>query len=229
MEIPPLPSFHPVQFFDLSQTRHQKLFHTIEKIWQVLPRIETYLEEILCPGLHGEIAQSCYIGPKVYVGKGTIIYPGAMIEGPAWIGENCQIRTGCFIRKNVIIEEGCILGNSCEFKNSFLFKNCQVPHFNYVGDSILGTKVHLGAGVILSNLKLDGSEIKIKYNGNIYPTGLRKFGAILGDGIQIGCNAVLNPGSILGKKTVLFPGVIWHGVLLEEGKVIKYKQNVEIT
>lgn len=220
--------FHPSRFFDLSQTRHPLLFKEVENVWLILEKIKVYLEEILVPGIHGNIPGNCYVGQKVFIGKGTRVYPGAVIEGPAWIGENCSIRAGCFIRQNVIVEEGCVLGNSCEFKNSFLFKNCQVPHFNYVGDSILGRQVHLGAGVILSNLKLNGTEVKIKLDDKIYSTGLRKFGAILGDETQIGCNAVLNPGSIIGKKTLIFPGVIWHGILLSEGKVIKNKQELEI-
>ncbi|QSR88719.1 acyltransferase [Methylacidiphilum caldifontis] len=228
MEDHSLSLFHPRCFFDLSQTSHPRLFEDAENAWLIIARIKDYLEEILVPGIQGEVSKNSYIGPKVFIGKGTRIYPGAMIEGPAWIGENCQIRTGCFIRQNVIVEEGSVLGNSSELKNSFLFKHCQVPHFNYVGDSILGGHVHLGAGVILSNLKLNGTEVKIKFDGKIYSTGLRKFGAILGDETQIGCNAVLNPGSMLGKKTLIFPGVIWHGVLLEEGKVIKYKQELEI-
>ena len=134
----------------------------------------------------------------MFIGEGTIIEHGAMIKGPAWIGANCHVRNGCYVRENVIVGDDAVLGNSCEFKNCLLFDGVQVPHFNYVGDSILGYKSHLGAGAILSNVKLDHGEIVIETDGGKVNSGLRKFGAILGDHAEIGCNAVLNPGSIIG-------------------------------
>ena len=143
----------------------------------------------------------------------TVIEPGAYIKGPAWIGPNCQIRHGAYIRENVIIGAHCVVGNSCEVKNSILFNHCQVPHFNYVGDSILGAKAHLAAGVIVSNLKLNGDLITVRVGDEIVATGLRKFGALIGDGVEIGCNAVINPGSILGRRSLIYPGVAWRGIL----------------
>ena len=130
-----------------------------------------------------------------------------MIKGPAWIGEDCQIRNGCYIRENVIIGNGVVAGNSCEFKNCLVFDKANVPHFNYVGDSILGYQAHLGAGAILSNVKLDHTPISVvEPDGNVVTTGLRKFGAIVGDHAELGCNSVLSPGSIIGRRSIVYPG-----------------------
>jgi NDP-sugar pyrophosphorylase family protein len=156
-----------------------------------------------------------------------VIEHGAMIKGPAWIGEGCEIRNGCYIRENVIVGNGAVLGNSCEFKNSIIFDEAQIPHFNYVGDSIIGYKGHLGAGVILSNVKLDHGEITVPGKKNPIPTGLKKFGAIIGDKAEIGCNSVLSPGSIIGRDTILYPGTQWRGVA-PKNSVVKLKQTLEI-
>jgi NDP-sugar pyrophosphorylase family protein len=136
-----------------------------------------------------------------------------MVKGPAWIGENCEIRNGCYIRENVILGDGVVAGNSCEFKNCLVFDKAQIPHFNYVGDSILGFEAHLGAGVILSNVRLDKAPVTIHGPGGRIPTGLRKFGAIVGDQAEIGCNAVLSPGSLIGRQSVIYPGSNWRGYL----------------
>ena len=135
------------------------------------------------------------------------------LKGPAWIGENCHIRAGCYVRENVIVGNGVVMGNSCEFKNCIVFDDVQVPHFSYVGDSILGYKAHLGAGVILSNVKLDHAEISVLATDGLIATGLRKFGAIIGDRSEIGCNAVLNPGSVVGRDCIIYPGTNFRGVL----------------
>jgi NDP-sugar pyrophosphorylase family protein len=153
------------------------------------------------------------IGEQVFIGRDTVVEPGACIKGPAWIGPNCHIRHGAYIRENVIIGAGTVIGNSSEVKNSILFNNCQVPHFNYVGDSILGAKVHLAAGVIVSNLKLTGDLITLRVDGEVVATGLRKFGALIGDGAEVGCHVVINPGSILGRHSLIYPGVSWRGIL----------------
>ena len=175
-----------------------------------------------------ELIGKPYIGPDVFIGEGTIVEHGAMIKGPAWIGANCHVRNGCYIRENVIVGDGAVLGNSCEFKNCLLFDGAQVPHFNYVGDSILGHKSHLGAGVILSNVKLDHGEIVVEAApGERVNTGLRKFGAVLGDHAEVGCNAVLNPGSILGRRTVVYPGAQWCGVL-PANSIAKFRQSFSV-
>ena len=163
----------------------------------------------------------------MFIGEGTVVEDGVMIKGPAIIGRNCQIRHNAYIREHVIVGDNCVVGNSCELKNALLFNNCQVPHFNYVGDSILGYKAHLGAGVILSNVKSFSGNVTVEMNGQPFDTGLRKFGALLGDGAEIGCNAVLNPGSIIGRGAIVYPGVNWRGIL-PANMIAKNKAAVEV-
>ena len=150
-----------------------------------------------------------------------------MIKGPAIIGKNCQIRHNAYIRENVIIGDGCVVGNASELKNALLFNGAQVPHYNYIGDSILGYKAHTGAGVICSNLKTLPGNVTIMVDGQPLDTGLRKFGALIGDGTEVGCNSVLNPGSILGRSAIIYPGVNWRGVLLANS-IAKNKADVEV-
>lgn len=158
--------------------------------------------------------------PGVHVEGAVFIHPTvklpayATIIGPTWIGAKTEIRPGAFIRGNVIIGESCVIGNACEFKNCLLLDKVQVPHFSYVGDSILGNGVHLGAGVICSNLRLDQKNVFVRLaNGDAVDSGLRKFGAILGDQAEVGCNAVLNPGTIMGKRALVMPTVAFTGTL----------------
>lgn len=160
------------------------------------------------PGVH--IEGQVWIDP-------TVKLPAyATIIGPVWIGAKTEIRPGAFIRGNVITGEGCVLGNACEFKNCLLLDGVQAPHFNYVGDSVLGNGAHLGAGVILSNLRLDQKVVGVRLPTGVFDTGLRKFGAILGDKAEVGCNAVLNPGSILGKRALVMPTTPFSGYLPAE-------------
>ena len=207
------PRFAPADYLDLQETEHAALFEGVVQAWEILPRLVHYLEEHLVPANRGKLIGAPVIGERVHIGEGTVIEPGAYIKGPAWIGDNCQIRHGAYIRENVIIGAGSVVGNSCEIKNSFLGKGCQVPHFNYVGDSVLGSRVHLAAGVIVSNLKLTGDFITLRVGDAVLTTGLRKFGALIGDEAEVGCNAVLNPGSILGRRSLIYPGVSWRGIL----------------
>ena len=220
--------FAPEEFLDLSCTEHRVIFDNLDAVWQALPKIEAYLKFRLQPGIHGKLLGRPFVGSAVFIGKGTVVEQGALIKGPAWIGEDCHIRNGCYMRENVIIGNGVVAGNSCEFKNCLIFDEAQVPHFSYVGDSILGHKAHLGAGVILSNVKLDHSPINVVgVEGQSIATGLRKFGAIIGDNAELGCNAVLSPGSIIGRRSLVYPGVQWRGVLGAD-KIAKVRQQFEI-
>ena len=157
------------------------------------------------PGVHVE--------GRVWLHPSVKLPAYATIIGPVWIGAKCDIRPGAFIRGNIIAGEGCVLGNACEFKNCLLMDGVQVPHFNYVGDSILGNRAHFGAGVICSNLRLDQQPIVIRTDTATYETGLRKFGAILGDAAEVGCNAVLNPGTILGPRALVTPAIAVSGYI----------------
>ena len=149
----------------------------------------------------------------VFIHPTVKLPPYATILGPAWIGEGTEIRPGAFIRGNVIVGANCVLGNACEFKNCLLMDGAQVPHFSYVGDSILGNGAHFGAGVICSNLRLDQKLITVRTPEKVFETGLRKFGAIVGDRAEVGCNAVLNPGTVLGPRALVMPTVAFSGYL----------------
>jgi NDP-sugar pyrophosphorylase family protein len=220
--------FEPEQFLDLRHTEHRIIFENVESVWQALPKISAYLKFRLKPAIQGKLLGKPFVSNAVFVGKGTIIEHGAMVKGPAWIGENCEIRNGCYIRENVIMGNGVVAGNSCEFKNCLVFDEAQIPHFNYVGDSLLGYRAHLGAGVILSNVKLDKTEIAVMGSeGKPVATGLKKFGAVIGDHAEVGCNSVISPGSIIGKNSVVYPGTQWRGVL-GEGQIAKTRQQIEI-
>ncbi len=218
-------SFPPAEYLDLAQTEHAALFEGVTQAWEVLPKLKEYLARTIRPGNRGRIIGSPFIGEHVFIGEGTVIEPGAYIKGPAWIGAGCEIRHGAYIRENVIVGAGSVVGNSSEIKHSILFARCQVPHFNYVGDSILGARVHLAAGVIVSNLKLNGTTIDVRAGGDVVNTGLRKFGALIGDEAEVGCQAVLNPGSVLGRRTLIYPGVCWRGVL-KAGSIAKTAEHV---
>jgi len=159
----------------------------------------------LPPGLHVEGA--LWIHPTVK------LPPYATLIGPAYIGAGTEIRPGAFVRGNVIVGERCVLGNSCEYKNALLMDHVATPHYNYVGDSVLGNEAHLGAGAICSNFRLDHREVSVRVGEEVYPTGLRKFGAIMGDGAEVGCNAVLNPGTLLGPRALVAPAIAFGGYL----------------
>jgi NDP-sugar pyrophosphorylase family protein len=219
--------FAPADYLSLEHTAHPKLFENQKYVWDALKQIASYLQFRLKPALLGELIGKPFISNNVFVGAGTIVEQGAVLKGPAWIGEKCQIRSGCYVRENVVVGNGVVMGNSCEFKNCILFNEAQVPHFNYVGDSILGYHAHLGAGVILSNVKLDRGEIEVAASEGNIPTGLTKFGAIVGDRTEIGCNAVINPGAILGRDCMVYPGVNFRGVL-PHASVVKLRQDLQV-
>lgn len=203
--------------FDLQYTEHSALFEGVEYGWEVLPRIAAYVEKAVANTPDG-----------VLVGEGTVIEDGAHIKGPAIIGRNCVIRAGAYIRENAIIGDNCVVGNSTELKNALLCNGVNVPHFNYIGDSILGFKAHLGAGVIISNVKVPISEISVQLGDKTVATGLEKFGALIGDGAEVGSNSVLNPGTIIGKNSLIYPLALIRGIV-EQDSIVKVRQQQEIT
>lgn len=212
-----------VEIKDLFECRTpylKDIFAKFKYPWEMLPEIKEYILELTKTGLDGfeEISEN------VYVGKNVKIYPTATIEGPAIIGEGTEIRPGAFIRGNVITGANCVIGNSSELKNCILLENVQVPHYNYVGDSVLGNKAHMGAGSICSNLKTDGKAVVI-HGDTEYETGLRKIGGILADGADIGCGCVLNPGTVIGKNTSVYPLNSLRGVF-PGGCIVKSQDNI---
>jgi NDP-sugar pyrophosphorylase family protein len=219
--------FSAADLFDLSQTEHGALFEGCTHAWEALSRLAEYVKGQVKPSLRNRCDGVAWIGDQVCIGEGTVVEDGVMIKGPAIIGRNCQIRHNAYLRENVVIGDDCVVGNATELKHSLLFNRAQAPHYNYVGDSILGCRVHLGAGVKISNYKLDGSNVHVEMEGQPRDTGLRKFGALVGDGCDLGCNAVLNPGSILGRNAVLYPNVNWRGIL-PANMIVKNRGAVDV-
>lgn len=184
-----------------------ELFEGSEYPWEMLPKIKEYILALIEKGIPGYTLYA----EGVLIGENVKIYPTATIEGPTIIGSGTEVRPGAFIRGSVITGENCVLGNSSEFKNCILLDRVQVPHYNYVGDSILGNKAHTGAGTICSNLKSDGKPVVIHGDAD-YETGLRKIGGILADGADVGCSSVINPGTVIGKNTSVYPLTALRGV-----------------
>lgn len=190
------------ELLDLSQTIAAEAFEGCTYPWEVLSRIKETIMKI-GPTLSKE--EYYQTGENIWIAKSAKIAPTASINGPAIIGNDAEIRHCAFIRGSAIVGEGAVVGNSTELKNVILFNKVQVPHFNYVGDSILGYRAHMGAGCITSNVKSDKTLVTVKIGGEKIETGLKKFGAILGDFVEVGCNTVLNPGSIVGRNTNIYP------------------------
>jgi len=219
--------FKPGDLFDLKQTEHAALFDGCEYAWHALKRLKDYIKANLKPALRNKCEGSAFIGDPVFIGEGTIVEDGVMIKGPAIIGKNCEIRHNAYFRENVIVGDNCVIGNSCEFKSTVLFNHAKVPHFSYVGDSIFGHGAHLGAGVKISNVKVLPGNVTVDKDGVPFDTGLRKFGALLGDGAEVGCNAVLNPGSIIGRGAIIYPCTNWRGIL-PANMIAKNRASIEV-
>ncbi len=166
-------------------------------------------------------------GDRIAIGRGARIHPGVVLEGPLFVGEDVEIRPGAYVRGGVWIGDGCVVGASTEIKRAILLPGARAPHLNYVGDSILGAGVNLGAGTILSNFRHDGREVRIGSAG--IPSGRRKLGAVLGDGVLTGCNCVLHPGVVVGRETQLYPGVQLRSGVYPERSVVKLRQELEVT
>jgi NDP-sugar pyrophosphorylase family protein len=204
----------PADFFDLEGYQHKALFEDsrIEYVWDVLKLLRDYLNQIIRPEIQGQVMAGAYLlDEHIFIGPGSVVEPGVVIKGPAYIGDNCEIRQGAYIRGNVLVGNNCVVGHTTELKTAIFLDGAHAAHFAYVGDSILGKQVNLGAGTKLANVKLTRNSVAVKIAGETYDTGLRKFGAVLGDRVHIGCNAVLNPG------TLLAPGCMAYALTLLRG------------
>ena len=201
---------------NLEATIAKDLFNKVDHPWEVLPLIKGFILEII-PTLGSEFRE---LSENVFVHESVKIADTASISGPTIIGKGSELRPGAFIRGSVIIGENCVIGNSTEVKNAIIFNNSQCPHYNYVGDSVLGEFAHTGAGVILSNFKSDGSNVKVRDGEEVIETGLRKFGSILGNHADIGCNSVLFPGTVIGENTNVYPLTRVRGVV-GSNKIVK--------
>ncbi len=218
----------PSQFFSLEEFAHASLFEDCQYPWQALERLKKYISALKLGNIQIDVPSSVYlVHPElITIEAGTIIEPGAYIEGPCVIGKNCIIRHGAYIRGDVVIGNSCVIGHDTEVKHSIFLDSASAAHFNYVGDSILGNRVNLGAGVKCANLRLDHQPIHVLINHERIDTRLHKLGAIVGDGAQVGCNCVINPGTILGRHSFCFPCLNVYGFIPENGKVKPAMKNL---
>ncbi len=211
-----------VNLFDFTKTIARELFESADYPWELLPKISDYIMEL---GATLPKEKFDKIGDNIWVAKSAKVAPTASLNGPLIIDEEAEIRHCAFIRGNAIVGKGAVVGNSTELKNCILFDSVQAPHYNYVGDSIYGYKAHTGAGVIASNLKADKSLVTVNFRGEKVATGVKKFGAMIGDFGDIGCNSVLNPGSVIGRGTNVYPLSFVRGYV-EENSI--YKKQGEV-
>jgi NDP-sugar pyrophosphorylase family protein len=233
---------HAADFFDLKATALAEVFEGTTYVWEALRQIESYIERRfqtdLQPNAHlQDVHPSVAFGDApIFIGEGTVIQPSAYIEGPAIIGKNCRIGQGAYVRANTILADGAIVGHTSETKNAVLLEHAHAPHFAYVGDSILGQRVNLGAGTKLSNLAVTSKPnpdtprrtIVLRIDSREYDTGLTKFGAILGDDAETGCNSVTNPGTLIGARTLIYPLVSLPKGYYPPDRIIKLRQMHEL-
>ncbi len=198
--------------YNLNETIAKELLESVTYPWEALPKIEEFIIKI-GNNLDADVYEKK--GDNIWIAKSAKIAPTAYINGPAIIGEDAEVRHCAFIRGKAIVGNGAVVGNSTELKNVILFNKVQVPHYNYVGDSILGFKAHMGAGSVTSNVKSDKKLVIVKNREEKVETGLKKFGAMLGDNVEVGCNSVLNPGTVVGKNSNIYPLSCVRGVIPE--------------
>lgn len=210
------------ELYDLKETIASELLEKVTYPWEALPKIHEFIIR-LGESLPKDIYEER--GEHIWVAKSAMVAPTACLNGPLIIDEEAQVRHCAFVRGNAIVGKGAVVGNSTELKNVVLFNKVQVPHYNYVGDSILGFKSHMGAGSITSNVKSDKTLVVVKGEGIAIETGLKKMGAMLGDNVEVGCNSVLNPGTVIGRNTNIYPGSMVRGVI-PAGSI--YKKATEI-
>ena len=221
--------------YDLDHTEAKALLSSLTFPWEALPMIKDYILDLGAkidadPELSAQYEKR---GEDIWIHKTATVFDSAYIAGPCIIGEGTEVRQCAFVRGSALVGKNCVVGNSTELKNVIIFDNVQVPHYNYVGDSILGYKSHMGAGSITSNVKSDKTLVVVKGNDEYsdinIETGLKKFGAMLGDNVEVGCNSVLNPGSVIGRNTNIYPlspvrGFIPENSIVKTGNVIVEKK-----
>lgn len=234
------PDLSPAAFFDLNGFTHIALFDGCDLVWQALARVGAYLQDAIAgAGVRneGEVQPGVHLGPgDIVIGPGTVVEPGAYIAGPTIIGANCEIRHGAYLRGGVILSDGCVVGHASEVKNAIFLPGAHAPHFAYVGDSILGRRVNLGAGTKLSNLTLVSAKdpetgrrpsLQLTIGEAVYDTGLTKLGAILGDDAQTGCNSVLNPGVLLGPRSLVYANASVPKGFYPPDSIVKLRQTLQ--
>ncbi len=216
-------------FFEDVPDYLKSIFPEDEAVWSPLKKLKKFFESGKSYAVEIDIPDGVFLkGEDISIGEGTVIEPGVMIKGPAIIGKNVEIRQGAYLRGNVIIDDNCVVGHATELKHTILLDGAHAPHFNYLGDSVLGRKVNLGAGTILSNFKMtEDKMVSLNFNGNSIDTGLRKFGAVMGDCSETGCNSVLNPGTVVGRNSLIYPLSLVRGYV-PSGSIYKLRQTTEL-
>ena len=230
---------HPKEFFDLSRAETGKLCEGVNLVWELLARLPSLVADMVgeVQIIRGEVMPGAVISDRpVFIGEGARVEPGAFVKGPAYIGPSVVIRHGAYVRENCILLEGSLLGHASEAKNALFLPGAKAPHFCYVGDSVLGHYVNLGAGTKVSNVPVTAGSpnagrthrtITLVIDGTPFETGLRKLGAILGDGVQTGCNSVLNPGTLIGPHSLVYPNATVPKGLHHRDTIIKLRQRLE--
>lgn len=218
-------------FFDVSDYAHAELFRDsrVTYVWDVLKLLREYLGSVIKPEIHGQVMSGAHLmGDKIFIGSGSVVEPGAVIKGPAYIGRDTQVRHGAYVREWVLVGDHCVIGHTTEIKDTIMLDHAHAAHFAYLGDSIIGNHVNLGAGSKLANLKLDRSNIVIRVGDQTYDTGMRKLGAIVGDRVQTGCNSVSNPGTLLGPDCIAYALTLLRGYY-PPGTMIKLVSSLQLT
>jgi NDP-sugar pyrophosphorylase family protein len=215
-------------YFDLTNIFFKDLFNN-KKCWEVLgDTLKEYIKKNLKSEIRGVVHEGAYIvGDNIFIDEGTVVEPGAYITGPTIIGKNCEIRHGAYIRGNVLVGNGCVVGHATEIKSSIMLCGAKAGHFAYIGDSVLGNNVNLGAGTKLANLKIVPGNVHVKRGEKSIDSGLRKLGAIIGDHTEIGCNSVTSPGTLIGKNSIIYSCTVTRG-FYPENSIVKLRQNLEV-
>lgn len=220
--------FAPTELFDLGSGPHDALFGGCANAWEALERLHDYLCSVLRPGIRGHVEEGAHIVGDVEIAEGAIVEAGAYIRGPALIGPGTEVRHGAYVRGDVLTGADCVIGHASEAKMAILLDHAKAPHFAYVGDSVLGHGVNLGAGTKLANFKIVAGTIAVRRaDGTSVDTGRRKLGALLGDGVQIGCNAVTSPGTVVGRNSIIYPGASVQGTIPARS-VVTWKPQLRI-
>lgn len=216
-------------YFDLSNFQFSSIFENKQYVWEILgDELKAFIKNNISKKILAKVEKGAFLSSDdIFIDEGTVVEAGAYIKGPAIIGKNCEIRSGAYIRGNVLVGDSCVIGHTTEIKGSIMLNNAKAGHFAYIGDSILGNNVNLGAGVKLANLKVIKGNVNVKIDKERIDSGLRKFGGILGDNTELGCNSVTSPGTLIGKNCACYPCSHLHG-FYKSNSIIRLKQNLEI-
>jgi UDP-N-acetylglucosamine diphosphorylase / glucose-1-phosphate thymidylyltransferase / UDP-N-acetylgalactosamine diphosphorylase / glucosamine-1-phosphate N-acetyltransferase / galactosamine-1-phosphate N-acetyltransferase len=220
--------FAPGHLFELGSCPHRELFSGCVGAWEALEHLPAYLRSVLRPGIRGEVEDGAHIDGYVEIAEGARVEAGAYVRGPALIGPGTEVRHGAYLRGNVLTGTGCVIGHASECKAAILLGGAKAPHFAYVGNSVLGHDVNLGAGTKLANFKIAPGTVAVRRpDGTSVDTGLRKLGALLGDGVQIGCNTVTWPGTVIGRDSIVYPGASLGGTI-PPGSIVRWRPGLVI-